>query len=228
MRRFTLIELLVVIAIIAILAAMLLPSLSRSRENARETLCLNNLKQVANGAFFYMDDYDMLEPWPFNNGTGDYPNEPTRNWPPNNAASKLSGHDPDNAGPYLSDVNIYFCPLNSYNVRDNYDPARAHQSTNKVWSTYTWWFPHVHTLDDRYHPHVRANHKGSRFFPTYPALAEGVSDGLWMSDNLPGHWAGFANPPEYKEHYNVLLLDGSAKLVSRLYEGGFQTYFQGR
>ena len=55
---FTLIELLVVIAIIAILAAILLPTLKKSRDRGKSASCINNLKQIGAASLAYSDAHD--------------------------------------------------------------------------------------------------------------------------------------------------------------------------
>ena len=60
---FTLIELLVVIAIIAILAAMLLPTLAKAKEKAKRAQCIGGLKQILLSTQMYVHDFNDTMPY---------------------------------------------------------------------------------------------------------------------------------------------------------------------
>lgn len=88
---FTLIELLVVIAIIGILAGILMPALTASRERARITTCKSNLRQLMLAVHMYASGYDEFLP------VDDYPH---------NSHRLLM----DYLDPYCGDHKIYYCP----------------------------------------------------------------------------------------------------------------------
>ncbi|HAR64825.1 MAG TPA: hypothetical protein DCR55_01220 [Lentisphaeria bacterium] len=74
-KPFTLLELLVVITVIAILATMLLPSLSKAREKARQANCSVNLKQISLAMRSYAIIYDFWFPAPMTGTPAECPSE---------------------------------------------------------------------------------------------------------------------------------------------------------
>jgi prepilin-type N-terminal cleavage/methylation domain-containing protein/prepilin-type processing-associated H-X9-DG protein len=133
-RGFTLIELLVVIAIIAILAAMLLPALSRAKEKGHQTVCLNNLKQVGLAFHMYVDDFSNTFPGP----AAGQPMKPALEdwiyWNANQAISaSLPGrNDPRNAAivRYTGGFNpdLFRCPTDKELRERLADPNKYHYS----------------------------------------------------------------------------------------------------
>src|SRR5688500_7916598 len=87
-RAYTLIKLLVVIAIISVLAALLFPVFTQSREKARSTACLSNLKQLGIAYMLYVQDHDDL--FPLNSHAPTRPGTHAFSPPPNLVATRSS------------------------------------------------------------------------------------------------------------------------------------------
>ena len=152
-KGFTLIELIVVIAVIAILAAMLLPVLAKSRDKAKTTQCLNNLKQLNVCLHLYAgDNDDRLVPnswvWGVTTGTtiGGSQLSSSISWCPDDPRNDVL---PTNIQqgvlwPYNTSLGIYHCPADqstlngssqlrwrSYNMSQGINGAQTKELTDQ-------------------------------------------------------------------------------------------------
>jgi prepilin-type N-terminal cleavage/methylation domain-containing protein/prepilin-type processing-associated H-X9-DG protein len=105
---FTLIELLVVIAIIALLMGILMPALSRVKEQARTITCRSNLNQYGIGMRMYLDENDYFFPQ-------------TDQWMKSTASGWVKeGEIPDGQlWPYIKAIDCHMCPRFAQLVKDD-------------------------------------------------------------------------------------------------------------
>ena len=138
-RGFTLIELLVVIAIIAILAAILFPVFAQARESARQATCSQNLRQIGQAFWMYLQDYDERMP-----DRRDLKLQlgyrPWSSWPPSDPRCGWAGIVLE---PYTRNWNIWNCPSVLVSVMGEVVQVKQEVAPDKTTRYWMWRFDRI-------------------------------------------------------------------------------------
>ena len=130
-RAFTLVELLVVIAIAGILVAFLLPALAKTKGSALQIQCLGQTRQLALALQMYSPEYRDFTPWPnWGSKFQGWLYTPVDGQPPDPGDDPPSVYDGGLLWPYVKEIKIYWCPLDSTNTP--YFPQRLEQLSSYI------------------------------------------------------------------------------------------------
>jgi prepilin-type N-terminal cleavage/methylation domain-containing protein len=189
-RAFTLIELLVVIAIIGILAALLLPGMTRAKASARQISCLGNLRQVNLAIRLYADDWsDSLPvlpiPNPYPNGVGAYYKQLVKGY------LGLSGL----ASPKEK---VFICPSD----------RTLHTQVTHAFTSYTF-----NGYETDFQPRITGKRLGAIKFPDRAVLA-----GEWPGF-FGGSWHPFQTETYPDAKAVVSFVDGHTSLIKIYWDG---------
>lgn len=186
---FTLIELLVVIAIIAILAALIFPTLGRVHSSANQTAALSNVRQIGTAALLYANDHDMQLPGRIQQGD---------KWPALLAA-------------YLKDIRVYAAPGDPQNyINRKVDPlSNSPNNTSYIMNGYN----DLNALND---PSVSIRIIGLSA-PSQTIMFGTPKSGSthFYMDFQDGDNSNVLNLKLYNNGSNYVFADGSAHFISQ-------------
>jgi prepilin-type processing-associated H-X9-DG protein len=214
-----LIELLVVIAIIAILAAMLLPALSKSKATAQGIRCLGNLRQLQYAWIMYCQDNGDKIPQNIASNSGRLasdPNDPNAQ-PGMPNASWVLGEARTAPGwtnnlllergliyPYLKSTEVYKCPQDSSSVRNRSYSMNCWMNGIMAWNTSCTDYTKTSQFDSRM-PSVRA-------FVFIDENPGSINDGYWAQDPANYGLKWIDSPAHYhNDGGNLSFADGHAE-----------------